>query len=94
MRKRDNKKNRRDIVKAYSMFLQITLAIMVCLGVSLGIGYYLDRLFGTRFIILVMMVIGMLASLRSMLVLTGAYKPGEKKDSGPEKGNADEGGED
>lgn len=77
MKKRDVKKNRREITRAFSMILQIGLAMMVCMGVSLGIGYYIDRLFGTRFGILLMMIIGILASLRSMLVLTGVYKPGE-----------------
>lgn len=79
MRKRDDKKNRRDIVNAFSMILQIGLAMMVCLGISLGIGYYLDKLFHTRFILVIMMFVGILASLRSMLVLTGVYKPGAKK---------------
>lgn len=90
MRKRDDKKNRREIVNAFSMILQIGLAMMVCMGVSLGIGYYFDKLFQTHWIILVMMIIGILASLRSMLVLTGAYKPHGREDSASGEGGADE----
>ena len=63
---------------ALSLILQIGLAIMVCMAMSLGIGYYLDRLFGTKFILIIFMVIGFLASIRSMLVLTGRYRPGSK----------------
>ena len=77
MRKRDDEKNKREIFKALSLILQIGLSILVCMAMSMGIGYYLDKLFNTRFIILLFMVIGFLASIRSMLVLTGKYKPGQ-----------------
>ena len=79
MKKRDTDKSRREVMTALSLILQIGLAILVCMGMSLGIGYYLDKLFGTRFILIIFMVIGFLASIRSMLVLTGRYRPGEKK---------------
>ena len=82
MRKRDDKKNRREIAKAFSMILQIGLTMMICMGISLGIGYYLDKMFGTKWLTIVMMVIGILAALRSMLVLTGVYHPGQSKDKG------------
>lgn len=81
MRKRDDKKNRREIVTAFSMILQIGLAMLICMGVSLAIGYYLDKMFGTKCFVIIMLIIGMLAALRSMLVLTGVYHPGQPKDS-------------
>lgn len=81
MRQRDDKKNRREIATAFSMILQIGLTMIVCMGVSLGIGYYLDKLFGTKCFVIIMMIIGILAALRSMLVLTGVYHPGQPKDS-------------
>ncbi len=83
MKKRDEDKNRREIMTALAMILQIGLAILVCMAMSIGIGWYLDRLLGTKFLLIVFMIIGFLASIRSMLVLTGRYKPGEK--SSPEK---------
>ncbi|MCR4604709.1 MAG: AtpZ/AtpI family protein [Eubacterium sp.] len=89
MRKRDNKKANKEILQALSLILQIGLAILVCMAMSLGIGYYLDRLFNTRFIILIFMVIGFLASIRSMLVLTGKYKPGEMKKDKNKEDNSD-----
>ena len=86
MRKRDEAKNRREILHALSMVMQIGLSMMVCMSISLLIGYGIDRLAGTKFWIVVMMFVGILASLRSMLVLTGQYQPGkEKKDGSKER---------
>lgn len=79
MRKRDDDKNRREIMTALAMILQIGLAVLVCMAMSIGIGWYLDKLFGTKFILIIFMVIGFLASIRSMMVLTGRYKPGSDK---------------
>ena len=82
MRKRDEAKNRREILHALSMVMQIGLSMMVCMSISLLIGYGIDRLAGTKFWIVVMMFVGILASLRSMLVLTGQYHPGKEKKDG------------
>ena len=79
MRARDDKKAKREIMSALALILQIGLAMLVCMGMSMGIGYYLDKLFGTGFFIIIFMVIGFMASIRSMLVLTGRYHPGEMK---------------
>lgn len=89
MRKRDKKKERKEIVHALSMVFQIGLSMMVCMGMSLAIGFYLDKLFGTKFWIIIMMVIGVMASFRSLLVLTGVYHPGQKKGEENEKENTD-----
>lgn len=80
MRKRDEGNVKKELVYAFSMILQLGLAIMVCMGVSFAIGYYLDQLLGTHFFVLIMLVIGILASLRSILVLTGVYKPGKSEE--------------
>lgn len=92
MRKRDEKKNRREIVHSLAMILQIGLAMITCMGMSLAIGYYIDRLFGTKIWLIIMMVIGIMASFRSLLVLTGHYHPGraekEEDTDGGENGNS------
>ena len=90
MRKRDEDKSRREVMTALAMILQIGLAILVCMTISLGIGWYLDKLFGTKFIIIIFMVIGFLASIRSMLILTGRYRPGEHEDDRAEEAVPDE----
>ena len=83
MRKRDEAKNRREIIHALSMIMQI----------GLSIGYGLDKLFGTKCFMVIMMFIGILASLRSMLVLTGQYHPGSTKKE-TQEGKQDGDGED
>ena len=94
MRKRDEAKNRREIMKAFSLIIQIGLSMMVCMGISLLIGYGIDRLCGTKIWIVIMMFVGILASLRSMLILTGQKVPGHPTSNQQEKENADEQGED
>lgn len=100
MRKRDEAKNRREIIHALSMVMQIGLSMMVCMSVSALIGYGIDRLFGTKFWTVIMLFVGILASLRSMLVLTGQYHPGQNKKTeedadtiDKERESADEGGQ-
>ena len=98
MRKRDEAKNRKEIFHALSMVMQIGLSMMVCMSVSVLIGYGIDRLAGTKCWIVIMMFVGILASLRSMLVLTGQYHPGQSKnnrqDTAAGKENTDGDGED
>ena len=79
-------------MNALAMILQIGLALICCMCISLALGIWLDRLFGTKFIVIIFMVIGFLASIRSMLVLTGRYKPGEmSKDKKDKTDKEDEG---
>ncbi len=101
MRRRDEARNRKEILHALSMVMQIGLSMMVCMSVSALIGYGIDKLCGTKFWIVIMLFIGILASLRSMLVLTGQYTPGQKdRDRQPSddiqsgKESTDEGSED
>lgn len=87
MRKRDDKKNRKEIFRSLAMILQMGLAMLTCMGMSMAIGYYIDRLFGTKYWIMIMLLIGIMAAIRSLLVLSGRYTPGEmkKEDAGEEK---------
>ena len=73
MKKRDKQRERREVIHALSMILQIGLAMLTCMGISLANGYYLDQLLGTKIWVIIMLVIGILASMRSLLVLTGQY---------------------
>ena len=43
MKKRDKQRERREVIHALSMILQIGLAMLTCMGISLAIGYYLDH---------------------------------------------------
>ena len=48
MKKRDKQRERREVIHALSMILQIGLAMLTCMGISLAIGYYLAQLLGTK----------------------------------------------
>lgn len=74
MRKRDKKKEKREILSALAMITQIGLAMMTCMAMSFGIGFYIDRLLGTRFWVMIFLIIGILASIRSLFILTGRYQ--------------------
>lgn len=87
MRKRDDAKNRKETMHALAMILQIGLSVMTCMGMSLAIGYYIDRLFQTTIWVPVMMFVGILAAIRSMLILAGKY--GKTDASGKGKSDAD-----
>lgn len=86
MKKRDKKKERREIISALAMLMQIGLAMMTCMALSFGIGYYLDRLLGTKYWIMIFLLIGILASIRSLFILVG-------KIGGNTKGEPDGGSE-
>lgn len=75
MKKRDKKKENREIVNALAMLLQIGLAMMTCMAMSFGIGFYLDRLLGTRYWIIIFLLIGIMASIRSLFILVGKIQP-------------------
>lgn len=99
MRKRDDKKNRKEIFRSLAMILQMGLAMLTCMGMSMAIGYYIDRLLQTKYWVMIMMLIGIMAAIRSLLVLSGRYTPGAKqkqdKDNNEdkEKGNTHEDGQ-
>lgn len=85
MKKRDKKKERREIIRALSMLTQIGLAMMTCMAVSFGIGYYLDRLLGTKCWVMIFLLIGILASIRSLFILVG--KMGANTKGEPDAGS-------
>ena len=75
MKKRDKNRERREIVNALAMLIQIGLAMMTCMAMSFGIGYYLDRLFGTKYWVMIFLLIGIMAAIRSLFVLIGKIQP-------------------
>lgn len=62
-----------EVLGALALITQIGLTLILCMSISLFIGYCLDHLFGTRFIILIMMFIGIGASIRSLIMLTKTF---------------------
>ena len=99
MKKRDKKRENKEIIRALAMLTQIGLAMMTCMGISFGIGYDIDRRVGTRYWVMIFLLIGILASIRSLFILTGRLQSSEetaKKDVAAEvttipKEDSDEG---
>ena len=75
MKKRDKRRERKEIINAFTMILQIGLAMMTCMAMSFGIGYYLDRLLGTKYWVMIFLLIGIMASIRSLFSLVGKIQP-------------------
>lgn len=77
MKKRDKRKEKKEIMSALAMITQIGLAMMTCMGLSFIIGIYIDGFFGTKFWVMIMLLIGVMASIRSLFILTGRIHPPE-----------------
>lgn len=88
MKKKDTKW---EVVEALFMVTQIGLSLILCMTISLFIGYWLDRLFHTRFIIVIMIFVGIGASIRSLLTLTRTFGgSNENKVEEKESGDSEE----
>lgn len=98
MRKRNREKEKSEIISAIAMVSQIGLAMMTCMAISFGFGYYLDRLLGTKYWIMIFLLIGIMASIRSMFILTKRFQTTDSRGSGidtddSQKGEPDAGSE-
>ncbi len=82
MRKRNREKEKREIISAIAMVSQIGLAMMTCMAMSFGFGYYLDRLLGTKYWIMIFLLIGIMASIRSMFILTKRFQTTDSRSMG------------
>ena len=91
MKKRDRKKDNREILRALAMITQIGLSMMTCMGVSFAIGYFIDQRCGTKFWVMIMLLIGIMASIRSLFILTGRISFTEESQNNKSEGDSDEG---
>lgn len=87
MKKRDEKRERKEILHALAMLTQIGLSMMTCMGISFAIGYGMDQTFDTKYWVIIMLVIGIMAAIRSLFVLTG--KISFTEDNQNKKGEGD-----
>lgn len=90
MRKRDKKRENKEILNALAMITQIGLAMMTCMGLSFAIGIYIDRLVGTKFWVMIMLLIGIMASIRSLFILTGRIRSSKPDGQGDAKSSVKE----
>ncbi len=89
MRKRDKKRENKDILNALAMITQIGLSMMTCMVVSFAIGYYLDRWLGTKFWVMILLLVGILAAIKSLFILTGRLCQ-TTSETGGDEGGSDE----
>ena len=69
-----DKQDRKNLAKAMSMMSQIAFTIISCVGISVFIGYWVDRLFGTEPIfIIVMSLFGVVSAIWGMVKLAQQF---------------------
>lgn len=66
-------KENRPIIKGLVMITQIGISMIAPIFLGALIGYWLDRLFGTGFLFLVFLVLGILAAFRNIYKLTKPF---------------------
>ena len=68
MRKNDRDRNvTSDFAKAFALLAQMGITIAVCIGLSILIGYYLDRFLGTSpWLLLLFILFGIIAAFKSI----------------------------
>jgi ATP synthase protein I len=63
----DNKQPNDGFAKAFALLAQMGITIAVCIGLSILIGYYLDRFLGTSpWLLLLFILFGIIAALKSV----------------------------
>lgn len=74
------KKENRPILKALSLILQLGITMMVPIFLCLFLGIWLDRLFGTGFLVIVLLVLGMLAGFRNAYYMVQSFTRDDRKE--------------
>ena len=56
-----------NFAKAFALLAQMGITIAICIGLSILIGYYLDRFLGTSpWLLLVFIILGIIAAFKSV----------------------------
>ena len=75
----DRKRHNRSVIKALSMVSQIGITMLVPIVLCFFIGRWLDGIFGTKCIMIIMTILGILASYRNLFVITKPLVKGERE---------------
>ncbi len=67
------------------LILQIGITMLVSIFLCTGLGYLLDRCFGTKFIIIIGIVLGVLGGYRAVYLLIKKFIAKDKKDDKSDK---------
>ena len=67
MRRNNDRNVTSDFAKAFALLAQMGITIAICIGLSILIGYYLDRFLGTSpWLLLLFILFGIIAALKSV----------------------------
>ena len=75
----NQRKHNRDIVRALSMITQLGITMLVPIVLCFFIGRWLDGIFGTKCIMIIMTILGILAAYRNLFVITKPLVKGERE---------------
>lgn len=76
--------NKWEVLEGLALITQIAMAMMVSMGISIAIGYWLDDFFGTKFCIVIMVFIGIGAAIKSMFNVTKGFYSKQTEDGAGE----------
>ena len=63
----DNRKQQNGFIRAFSLLSQIGITIIVCIGISIFLGFQLDKLLGTTpWLLVVFIFLGIAAAFKSI----------------------------
>lgn len=73
--------NGNKVGKAFAMFFQVSISMMVPMAMCGAVGWYLDKKLGTGFLFILLLILGILASFRNLYYLTrGFYQKDMEKE--------------
>lgn len=77
---------KKSVYKSFALIMQLGISMMVPIALCVALGLWLDRLFGTSWIFIPLMILGMAAGVRNMYRLAMAAS----RDDEPEQEKKDE----
>ena len=66
-------KEQRTILQAFMLITQLGVNVLVTMGLCVWFGNWLDKQFGTGFLVIVFLILGMLASYRNGYMMTRRF---------------------
>lgn len=65
--------NKNKVIQAFSMVIQIGISVLVPVAMCVALGMWLDRIFETSWIMIVLMILGFGAAFRNVVILTRGF---------------------
>ena len=75
-------KKQNEVIKMLFLISQIGITMLTTIFLCTGVGYLLDKMFNTKWIIIVFIVLGILAGYKSVYILIKRFINDDKKEDG------------